>query len=76
MNYFSGSTGAARAKARLTHVSAIREEGRAAILSEQLSYLLQHSAHCSGQCPDCARLRSVERVLLQPFEVEVYSPAG
>ena len=57
-----------RRKLRNTH-----EEVRGAILTEQLSYLLDHSASCPPNCPECARLRCVEQVLLQPFRVKVFS---
>lgn len=47
----------------------ISELGRAAILAEQLSYLLSHAGSCPDGCPACIRLRSVEQILLQPFTV-------
>ena len=55
-------------------VANIREEARAAILAEQLSYLLDHNGQCPAGCPDCARMKRVEEALLQPFRVKVYAP--
>ena len=45
------------------------EVAKGAILAEQLSYLFGHVGSCPDDCPDCTRLRSVERILLQPFTV-------
>lgn len=58
--------------ALIPSVAHIREEARAAILSEQLLYLLDHTGKCPAGCPDCARMKRVEEVLLQPFNVKVY----
>ncbi len=73
MSYTFSNSAARAAEARRPKAANIREEAKGAILSEQLSYLLTH-ANCSIEtCPDCARLRSVEEVLLKPFRVKVYS---
>ena len=58
----------ARGEDRGSKQQSIREEARAAILAEQFSYLLRHQGSCSEDCPDCARLRRVEQILLQPFD--------
>jgi hypothetical protein len=39
------------------------------IMIEQLGYLLHHATGCPGQCPDCARLEKIRRLLLSPFRV-------
>lgn len=69
MSYPSSKSGTSRAEVRRPKRPSIREEARGAILIEQLSYLLDHVASCAADCPDCTRLRSVERILLQPFDV-------
>ena len=74
MSDLVSNNGAARSEARSPKAAQTHEDGRAAILSEQLEYLLMHTGSCSKGCPDCARMRRVEDVLLQPFRVEVYSP--
>ena len=66
----------ARAEDRGSTQPSIREEARAAILAEQFSYLLRHHRSCSEDCPDCARLRRVEQILLQPFDFGNLRPAG
>ena len=38
------------------------------VLSEQLSYLLDHAGHHAAGCADCARLAEVVRLLMRPFE--------
>lgn len=48
----------------------ISEVAMGPILAEQLSYLVGHVGSCPDLCPDCARLRSVAQILLQPFTVE------
>jgi hypothetical protein len=38
------------------------------VLFEQLEFLLGHaSSACAPDCPDCARLETVRRSLLEPF---------
>lgn len=74
MTHPSSNSKAANQEARGPRLLTVREEARHAILVEQLSYLLDHAGTCSEGCPDCARLRSIEQMLLQPFHVEVYEP--
>ena len=76
MNDLYFNAGAAPSGALIPTVANIREEARAAILSEQLSYLLDHNGKCPAGCPDCARMHRVEEALLQPFLVKVYVPAA
>ena len=79
MGYYFSNSEAAAPETRRPKVASIRQQARRAILAEQLAYLLDHASSCTGECPDCARLRSVEEVLLQPFQVTVYagpSPAA
>ena len=66
------NTGAAPTPAPAPKPANIREEARAAILGEQLSYLLRHTGACGHDCADCARLRKVEEALLEPFGVKLY----
>ena len=73
MSYPLLNSGAAPAETRHPKPANIREEAKGAILAEQLSYLLNHAGSCPERCPDCARLRSVEEILLRPFRVKVYS---
>jgi hypothetical protein len=49
--------------------SYLAPDGGAAIMWEQMDYLLAHAgaATCHADCPDCARLEQVKRYLLQPF---------
>jgi hypothetical protein len=54
----------------------ISEVAMAPILAEQLSYLVGHVGSCPDHCPDCARLRSVAQILLQPFTVEGLGAPG
>jgi hypothetical protein len=68
MSYPSSNSGAARAEARRPKRLTVREEAKAAILAEQLSYLLHHVGSCPEHCPDCTRLSRVEQVLLEPFD--------
>ena len=74
MSHPSSNSSPASQEARGPRLLTVREEALQAILVEQLSYLLDHSGTCSESCPDCARLHSVKQVLLQPFQVEVYTP--
>jgi hypothetical protein len=72
MNDLYSNSGAAPMEARPLKVANIREEARAAILVEQLSYLIEHAGSCTPECADCARMRRVEEALLEPFGVRVY----
>ena len=38
------------------------------VLTEQMSYLLDHAGHNTPECPDCVRLAEVVRLLMKPFE--------
>jgi hypothetical protein len=69
------NSGAAPTRARSPKLTQLHEESRAAILVEQLSYLLDHEGSCPKECPDCARLRKVEEMLLRPFKVNLYKTA-
>ena len=72
----SPSNSQTRAEARRPKRPNIREEARQAILVEQLAYLLSHTRSCrDDDCPDCARLRSVEQLLLEPFHVATVGTA-
>jgi hypothetical protein len=43
------------------------------VMFDQLEWLLDHSAEpCAPGCPDCARLESVKRLLLEPFDLPAY----
>jgi hypothetical protein len=50
--------------------SYLAPDGGAAIMWEQMDYLLAHagSSTCCPNCPDCTRLEQVKRYLLQPFQ--------
>jgi hypothetical protein len=37
------------------------------ILKEQFEYLLHHNRGCKSDCSDCARLRRIEAILIEPF---------
>ena len=67
MSYQSSNPGAAQAISRAPGGFTIRQETRAAILAEQLAYLLDHADFCPEECPQCERLRAVEEALLLPF---------
>ena len=73
MSYPFSNIAARPSDANSPKVGSIRWEAKGAILEEQLSYLIEHSATCKGGCPDCARLRGVEELLLRPFRVKVYA---
>ena len=75
MSDFCSNVGAARRQAVSPQQARIPQSDRAAILVEQLSYLLNHSSSCPKNCPDCARLRYVEEMLMRPFRVNIYKPA-
>lgn len=75
MSHAPSNSRAITAPASRPKLRTVREEARNAILLEQLSYLLDHGGVCPDDCPDCARLRHVERLLLEPFAVEFYLPA-
>ncbi len=73
MSHPSSNLGTSRAEAPRLKPQHLRKAAKNEILAEQLSYLLAHAGSCPEDCPDCARLRMVEAVLLQPFRVDVYS---
>lgn len=74
MSYAPSNSRATAAPAIGPRVRTTREEVLHAILQEQMSYLLDHAGACPDDCPDCARLRRIEEVLLEPFQVEFYFP--
>ena len=67
MSQLGSKFASAPAAARPPRMVHIREEARAAILGEQLAYLLDHADGCGEDCPECARLRKVEAILMRPF---------
>lgn len=75
MNQAPSDAGLTAAPANRPKPRTIREEARDAILREQLVYLLDHAGACPENCPACGRLRRVEQILLEPFQVEFYLPA-
>lgn len=75
MNQAPSDPGPTIAPASRPKLRTIREEARNAILQEQLFYLLHHGGACPENCPDCARLRRAEQILLEPFEVQFFVPA-
>jgi hypothetical protein len=38
------------------------------ILTEQFTYLLQHTQGCTDTCPDCSRLQRIADILFEPFQ--------
>ena len=76
MSQHSSQSGMAPATARPPKVLPILEEARAAILAEQLAYLLDHADSCPADCPDCARMRAIEEILMRPFGVDVFPDAA
>jgi len=74
MNHASSNSEPKAAPAGRPKLLTIREEARNAVLLEQLSFLLEHGRSCPDGCSECARLRNVEDILLQPFQVDVYLP--
>jgi len=73
MSHPSSNLGTSRAEAPRLKPQRLGKAVKDEILAEQLSYLLAHAGSCPEDCPDCARLRMVEAVLLQPFRVDLYS---
>ena len=74
MGQESSTSGAAPAISPAPKRFSIRQEARAAILAEQLAYLLDHGDFCPKGCPDCERLRTVEEALLVPFRERTCPP--
>ena len=73
MSYPFSNTAPSPLESGSPKVGSIRWEAKGAILEEQLSYLIEHGTSCKGGCPDCARLRGVEELLLRPFRVKYYA---
>jgi len=43
------------------------------VMFDQLEWLLGHAdEHCGPGCPDCMRLESVKRLLLEPFDFPAF----
>jgi len=51
----------------------LKDEGPALVLREQFGYLLEHAKICRSYCRECARLRRIAEILMEPFHSEQHS---